>query len=649
MTDGVTVVRRRRADAARPPAAPTRPDAAWPRPATALFWVAVVVLVGVVVLAGARTSGSGWLATGDDAFLVMRSRHVLGGDPPLLSTASSAGADSAQGFNHPGPMLLYLTAPLVAVLGTGAMPLAVSLVDGAAVALVALLAHRNARPVPAATLLTATALLVWSMGSGVLTDVWNPHAAMLPFLLAAAAAWAVLQGDRVAVPIGVAAVSLTAQTHLSFAAMCLPLALVVVAVPAIRAVRARSAGVPEASRSWARALAVGGIVGVVSLLPPLVEQVGGGSEGNMARILRGAGDQGAGVGVRQAVAFLADTLAVPPLFLRGSWEGPLVPATTLSGAGLAAAVAAAGIALGATAVAAQRRGDRQVRDLVAVVALLVAAGVVVAAALPPLAGGFRLSSARWAWPLAALAWAAVLARPLERLGEAWSPAMVQAGLCGIAGVAALATVPVANADLSGSLPRDRAVLDDLWQQAGGRLASLGSVEIRSGGTRAQLVVVPGLANALDEAGVRIGLRDPVQVQQAGDWARSTGGEEWSLLTLPAGDAPPAGAILVARHRPDGAARRRAGVERLAASIDAEDLRPGPDAGGAGAGAGRIVEPFAEQWREDPVATLGSDAFATWLAAGMIEVRGQATDEVLRTARDAATLQQDAVDLWLVRP
>ncbi len=622
----------------------------WQRPFVWAFWGATALLVLVIVGLGIRASSEGWLAMADDAFLTMRSRGVFGGHTPLLSTASSAGSATAEPFNHPGALMLWMTAPVVSILGSGGMPVAMSLVSGASVLLTSWLLWRNARPPLAATLLTAIAALCWSMGSGLLTDVWNPHANILPFVLAVVATWAVIEKDRVAIPVGLVALSVVAQTHLSYAALCIPLAATVLAVPVFHILRARRAGDGDLARRWSTWLLVGIALSVLSAMPPLVEQIAGGSEGNMVRILRGAGAQEPGVGIRSALALFMDKLIVPPTFLRGSWKSPIYTSGTLVGWALpiitVAFVAAVALAFGT----ARRRGDRQVANLLVLLALLLVAGLLITSRLPPFFGFIRLSTARWLWPLSALTMAGLLARPVEMLGELWRERgmrLVTTGLCALVGIMAIATVAHYHEDMSGSLPREQEVLAEMWAQAGDRLSELGAVEIDGGGVGGQLYIIPGLINALDEAGVEVGLNHEVQIQQAGEWTRASGEEPWVLTVQTPGEPVPQESELIASYRPVDEARAEVLQDRLSevvANVSEQDLVPSDTLDDNGIST--FYDPFIESWREDPRAALGSVQAAAFLEQGILQVRGQDQNALAELAIEVGRIPLYEMDLYL---
>ncbi len=648
--------------------AATPPPGMWSPMVARCFTVATLLLIGVIVFAGLRTSLGGWTATADDAFLTLRSRDVFSTQPPLLSTASSGSQLGGETFNHPGPLALYLTAPFVAIGGSGAMPLACALINAAAVAAIALLVRRNARPTLAAAVLAATAVLVWSMGSGLLADPWNPHLAMLSFLAAVIATWATVRGDAPAVPWALLFASLAGQTHLSVTPLAVALALVCVATVITRLVTTRRLGAANEFRRWLRWGGIGLAVGLLSALPPIIEQIAHGSDGNLARLSRSTGLGSETVGLERAVATLVQKLVVPPFFGRGSWEVPVYGPTFVTGAALVLGVVAVIGFCAATIWTAARRRDDELVPLAVLVTGLLVLGTLVAARLPTFLLGLRLSNVRWMWPLAALTWATWVSGPADWLqrratdrgvthdGAAHDgaprrrpePVGAAVALLAITAIAAVATIPPHHDDLSGSVPGDRALLDQWWRSAGSQLSGLGAVQLDGGTTGRELFVSPGLINALDEADVSVGISDEGQLQQTGEHRRRTGNEPW-ILTIQSADAPPPSpdARMVATTSvatPEEAAAIDAQVAELSRTIRTADLRPGD--GLSDEERTQRFDSIVEEFRTDPTAALSSNGFAGLLDAGVFTVDGQDAATLARTVRRASELRGNRISLWL---
>lgn len=552
----------------------------WDRIVVRCYWIVTALVVGVVVYHGLRSTATHWLPVGDDAFLTVRSRAVFSAHPPLLSSASSAGAGAAVTYNHPGAAVLWFTAPFVRLSGPSGMAAGVAVLNGLMVLAAAVCARRAARAAVAAGVLAATAGLVWSMGSQVLVDPWNPHVATLALLALLVATWAVLGGVRSAAPVGVAAGAVAAQTHLSFVAVAGSLVLVLLAVVVLRSFRAVD---PATRRSW-RLAGIGAVgAGIVVLAPTIVEQLAHGTDGNLARIVEGSGSSAVTVAPSQALSVAVAVLVRPPWFLRDSW-GMSMFSTDLPGPALTAAGAAVLVVVVLLAtLAAWRRRDRAIVAMVGVAASAVVVGVVASLAYP-LRIGVPIAYFRWLWPSAAVLATAVAVPVLEAgvrvIGRHRPAVLARAGaavmLLAATGFTVL-TVPVANDDLAGSGQWAQRLSREMLEQAGPLLHRIdGAVEVVPSLQEGPLMAFTGaLVDDLDAHGIDVRSADPVIVQQIGDQHRATGREPWVLvMTGPdvADAAGPAGGTRLGTVRALSPAERRA--------LDAELARTESDLRGA---------------------------------------------------------------------
>lgn len=510
------------------------PTDGWDPLVVRLYWAATALIVGVVAYHGLRSTLTHWLPVGDDAFLTVRSRAVFSSHPPLLSTASSAGAGAAVTFNHPGAAVLWFTAPFVRVLGSSGMALGVATLNSLAVGAVAWCARRATRAALAAGVLAATAGVVWSMGSQVLVDPWNPHVATLVFLVLVVGTWAVWQGVGAAAPIAVVAGALAAQTHLSFVAVA---AVLAGAVFVSIALQARAAPDPARRRSWWRVAGLSLLAGIVVLAPTFVEQAAHGTDGNLARILDGTGSSAVTVGPSQVGSVVVAVLLRPPGFLRGSWGMSMyttdLPGPTATLVGIVVIAAAVG---GGIAAAVRRRDTAVVRILALGAAVVVVGGL--ASLSYPLRVGVPIAYFRWLWPAAAVLAAGVgipvLEALIRSLGRRW-PALGTSGASmvaiGAAAVLALVNIPVANDDLAGSSTWAQRMSLAMLDEAGPRLREIeGAVEVFPSLQEGPLMAFTGaLIDDLNANGIDVRSSDPVIVQQIGGQHRATGREPWVLV------------------------------------------------------------------------------------------------------------------------
>ncbi len=188
-----------------------RQRAAGPAVRDPLTWL-VAALVAVPIVAGGVI---GWgrpdALASDMALINLRIGDVFGPDTPLL------GPFSRFDWNHPGPLMFWLLAPVWRLLGSdaGAMWAAGAVANlMAAVGLVVLARRLGGRRLLVVVGVATLALLI---GTGPLVaDPWNPYLAMLPFAVFLLAAAAVAAGDLVMVPVAVGVGSLLVQTHVGY-------------------------------------------------------------------------------------------------------------------------------------------------------------------------------------------------------------------------------------------------------------------------------------------------------------------------------------------------------------------------------------------------------------------------------------------------
>lgn len=612
------------------------------------WWVVALLPAVAVLLSGAIATIGGWQPVGDDAFLVLRARDVFSAHPPLLSSASSGGASVGEAYNHPGPLVQYLNAPFVLIGGTSAAALANATLNAACLVAIAWLARRTSRGALGSTVVAAAAAVAATMGPETLVAPWNPHIATLPFMVLCVAVWAASRGVAAALPIGLVAASLAGQTHLSYLVPAGALAAALVVVSARRTRRAGSGR--SASRDWRRAWLTAIPLAVLSVAAPIAEQLANGSDGNLARLLRGGEFTGELTGPDRVARVLAELIGVPPWFLRGSWPGSIyrdqLPSTALTVVvGLAATVA-----VGAALVRAVRRGDHATRDL-----LVVAVGGLVVAAVTatrfPLRTGVPVPYFRWAWPLVALLWAAVLTAPVAELLRRRAAPAVRQGLAAavMAVLSVLILVPTGQ-DTGASLRWAQLAAEDLFAQADPVLSELEpgtTIRVETSLQEAALILMPSVIEHLDARGLTVTMTDAVLTQQSGEHRRSTGGDDWRVVPLPAdAEGPPDGRLLGV-HRPLDPEQVRQLDEDLAElvpMIAATTVRLGPDGRAAGEDSG--LPQLVELAAIDPEAFLSSPQTASAVQHGLIVVDDVPREQVVDVSTRAAQRAGRSVALWL---
>ena len=369
--------------------------------------LALVVVLPIAV-AVVRTVGEGWAAVGDNANFLIRSRDVLTAHHPLLGTWSSASLSIGRDVNHPGPLMFDLLAPGSKLGGAPGMAVSTALVNVAAVAAAAVVAHRIGGLRAAAVALLTSASVIWAMGSELLFDPWNPHVVLLPLVLLLVLVWAMVRGFAPALPAAAFVASLVVQTHLSYALLVPALCLWGV-VWLVRAV-----GLAGLRRTLVTTAVVLGLAWV----QPLVDQVAG--NGNLGDLASSAGASESSVGASLGLRLVADVVATPPWWGRHSFADAVQPPPGqpplldgepnidgLPSPAIAVAALAVVTALLALAWVVARRRDPVARAGVGVaaVALVLATGATVT--LPIGLLGVSPHQVRHLWPVAALVTATV--------------------------------------------------------------------------------------------------------------------------------------------------------------------------------------------------------------------------------------------------
>src|SRR5918998_402991 len=253
------------------------------RTATLLRLAVVVTVIPLVVSAFALLLTQGdYVVIGDLAATELITRDVG-------RYAIELGPYSRDGWHHPGRALYYVLALPYRLLGSTASALDVGalLVNAASVGGMAFVARRRGSTSLALITLVGCALLMRTMGPDDLRLPWNPYITVLPYGLLVFLTWAMTCRERWALPAAVGVASFTAQTHIGYGALALPL----VAVAVIWLVAATAAGArrdDDPGPGW-RGLLVPGLtalgIGVAMWLPPVVEEVRG-NPGNLSAAMR---------------------------------------------------------------------------------------------------------------------------------------------------------------------------------------------------------------------------------------------------------------------------------------------------------------------------------------------------------------------------
>ena len=366
-------------------------------------WIAYAAPALVIAVAVVHALVRDRMPLGDDGLIILRARDVFTSDHPWFGTWTSASKQLGVDLNNPLPLhfeLLGLVARpfgLVAgsVLGSAFVGLLGSTV---AVRQGELLAGERGR---VAASLAATGL-AWTIGSELLVEPWQPHNLLLPFLavLVACASWASGRTSSAAWAVGLG--SMVMGAHLSFSYLVIGLwGVALVSCVLTR----RSRGEQTVLVHWPAALVL-----VLSWSQAVWEQFWGVGEGNLSRVVRTFGSGAEPIGSALGTRIVAEVVAMPPWWLRPSFDSS-IPATPFSADGglrpagvvplpiALVAIAAVIALLVGTTWAARRRGDTEMRSAALVASAAVLLAWFTAVRMPANVLGLAPHQARWLWPI----------------------------------------------------------------------------------------------------------------------------------------------------------------------------------------------------------------------------------------------------------
>jgi hypothetical protein len=410
-----------------------------------LALVLLPMVAGVVTLLVSWLRGSPYAPFGDQVFIEFHVRD-------LGSHAVLTGPFSRYGWDHPGPLMYYLLAPLYWLTGTSQQSLAITplLTNAACVVGIALLVRRRSGTPATLWTLVVLAIYLRVFGAASLQNNWNPDFPVLPCALMAFLSWDLACGSRWALPAIVALASFQVQSHAGFAPAVLACLATAVGTLAIRAIHARVRPVPDVEpgrlRPWLRPLAVTLLVLVVLWLPPIIDAAAH-SGGNLRELFDYFGSAKPDGTWRAGISWLNSDLGALPAYVTGV-DRHAAPAVQPPLPGWTGIVAL--LALVASVVLAIRRRSRDTAVLVALTALMCLAGLV---AVRRIVGPLFDYLAAWVLVAGILLWTTLGVALLGQEGKrpalalstrarrpGWAIAVL--GLVALAGVATAAQVRV---------------------------------------------------------------------------------------------------------------------------------------------------------------------------------------------------------------
>lgn len=565
------------------------PRAAIRRGLTAIVCIPIITAV-------MRALREDWFPIGDNALLFIRTRDVLTDHHPLLGSWTSASLSVGQNMNNPGAMYDWLIAPFAHALPPdAAAAIGVGTVNLALVVGISAVSHRIGGWELQRWVLLVVALLLWSMGSELLIDIWQPNAMVLVIFALLIVAVGLAIGDDALLPWAAILVSLLLQTYLSVAYIFVFLVLGTIG-----------------ARIWLRPPKIGDrpslipislTAGVLAVLwaPSVYEQLAGSGEGNISRLLANSSGGDVTLGTANAIRIAGSVAALPPWWGRQGYT-TTVPVTrlepdgrTLDIAGLSPLwVALVGFALvisllvGLT-IAMRRRGD-VVHVAAGVIAIVVLIGSVLSLGQLTIgAVGLSPHHARWLWPLTAFVHLVIVVSAIDlwrASRDAPSRRQLDRVLGGIV-AALIAIVTVLNipfhAQPSGptfeyrSMPTMRRIEPSLAE-----LDGFGPVLFDVSNVRIFEPYSSTMMMWMQERGIEFRVDDDIMVRQLGESRRADGTETTTVFQLQgtealtyAGDACPIG--VSSALTPEEEAQVAETVERAATVLAADSAISGAEA------------------------------------------------------------------------
>ena len=144
-------------------------------------WVIAVAVIIASLFICASVLSATTINRPTSALFEIRGRDVFTNNNPLLGLRSSA-SEGQQSLHHPGPLLFYILAIPVRLLGGSAgIALGVVAIHSVVIALAVLAAHQFGGRSFAVAAAVSASLLCWTLGSDTVIDPWQPYILVIPF------------------------------------------------------------------------------------------------------------------------------------------------------------------------------------------------------------------------------------------------------------------------------------------------------------------------------------------------------------------------------------------------------------------------------------------------------------------------------------
>jgi hypothetical protein len=340
-----------------------------------------------------------WSPQGDPALMALRALDTGTSRTPLLGQPSQSlvYADGVAPVHHPGPLHFYLLALPVRVLGGAlGMSLVSVAITGSCLVTAAWAVFRQLGRTAGVVAAAALAAVAFTTGAGSLINPVSSVIAGYPLLVSAVLLWCVACGDVRLLPLATAAVSFTAQQHLSVVAATGIMTVGALAVLAYTWRREGRGSDPAARRELRRWGGLSVALALVLWAPVLLQQAfgGAGNLGQMVWFARHGNDDT--LGYTTALWQLAHTLGLPPLLgqtaVGGAWLNTRPSAVTW--------VSAAAVAAVVTGVCLWRASDPRRVRLGVMAGVVAVAGLVNGASVPVGIEQHRVAFYHWTFVLA---------------------------------------------------------------------------------------------------------------------------------------------------------------------------------------------------------------------------------------------------------
>lgn len=530
-----------------------------------LIMVGAIVAVLMVPFAVSlwRAHGVGWVPSGDDALIGLRSLDVFSSHRPLIGQPSTSHLYSQDiGTHHPGPIEFYWLAIPVRALGPSVgMLWGIAALNLCAVLVALWVVFRRGGPAVAAWASVLMLGVLWAQGTAILSDPISSSAGGISLLALGALCWAIADGDVRLLPLGSFFTAWVLQQHLAIVVPAAALVVFAVGGCCLRGYQ-RWKTKDEDEDSWWPWIGAGVGTSFVLWSPVLVQQVTG-DPGNITAIVQYARTSdspslGWGKGIRQAIR----SLGLPPMFLRDDLRGDEIYNGPIAWYEMVVSAASYGV-LAATAVVARNR-RRALSTLSALVIAVAVSGVYNGSSVPDSIEAFRANFYRWTYlvswlGLIALGWVTALA--LRRYVE--TAPMVRLAPVAMAIGLLVPTVAVVSTSGYDDNRRDQdgfGAMAEVSDAAIARARELDAkrVTLVPRGVSAVLASTSALAMALESAGFEVVVPPELEARFWGEqrmlYTGADPGELILQLVTSAGPTPSAPGEVLARVEMNARAR-----------------------------------------------------------------------------------------------